>query len=100
MRTAAPDIFPYLSNWISTNLPKRLKNSTCLSIRLKNKLCIYIVDFFPAAVTDSRVHLELLFFTVFALPNASSTGLDYVHSTRTRIEGVSADAEIREEKKM
>lgn len=101
MRTAAPDIFPYLSNWISTNLPKRLKNSTCLSIRLKKQtVYLYCRFFFPAAVTDSRVHLELLFFTVFALPNASSTGLDYVHSTRTRIEGVSADAEIGEEKKM
>ena len=49
------------------------------------------------AVTDSRVHLELLFFTVFALPNASSTGLDYVHSTTRK--DVSADTEIKEEKK-
>ena len=49
------------------------------------------------AVTDSRVHLELLFFTVFALPNASSTGLDYVHSTRRK--GISTGTEIKEEEK-
>jgi hypothetical protein len=30
-------------------------------------------------VADSNLHLELLFFTVFAFPNASSTGLDYMH---------------------
>lgn len=36
-------------------------------------------------------HLELLFFTVLALPNASSTGLDYARST-CRNEEVSAGA--------
>lgn len=42
-------------------------------------------------------HLELLFFTVLALPNASSTGLDYARST-CRNEEVSAGAVIKEER--
>lgn len=42
-------------------------------------------------------NLELLFFTVLALPNASSTGLDYARST-CRNEEVSAGAVIKEER--
>lgn len=47
--------------------------------------------------TMSVRNLELLFFTVLALPNASSTGLDYARST-CRNEEVSAGAVIKEER--
>lgn len=54
MRTAAPDILPCLSNWISTNLPNRLQWRTRLDEVRKKKEEANNAS--ATAATGPRVH--------------------------------------------
>ena len=71
---AAPDILPCLSNWISTNLPKRLSTK---HIKQSAESPTMNIDKSAHYYEWILAHLELLFLTVFALPKASRTGFDW-----------------------
>jgi hypothetical protein len=92
VRTAAPDIRPLLSNWISTNLPNRLvptprpsqymsasdtQNNPRLPSR-NNHTSLH--DCACQVHTHNSTYLELSLRTVLAFPKASRSGLDCTSS--------------------